>query len=88
MTIPPPRRPVGKPPKIVKDEVRAAELMEEMRQADAQIREATQRRLHLAHEANELGMTVVKIGEAVGVSGVAVSKWIRAARAKDPNKGV
>jgi hypothetical protein len=77
---PSPRRPIGAPPKVVKDEARAAELMAGIRSADAQIREATQRRLHLAREANELGMTVAKIGEAVGVSGVSVSKWIRAAR--------
>jgi hypothetical protein len=80
MTDPPKRRPVGAPPKVVTDEARAAKVMEELRAADYDIREATRRRLLLAHEANELGVTMSKIGNAVGVSDVAVSKWIKAAR--------
>ncbi|WP_167046691.1 hypothetical protein [Salinibacterium sp. ZJ454] len=62
------------------DEARAAELLEELRMAELQIRELTERRLHLALEANEIGLTTTKIGEGVGVSQTAVSKWVRAAR--------
>lgn len=62
------------------DEVRAAELLEELRVAELQIRELTERRLHLMLEASEIGLTTSKIGEAVGASQTAVSRWVRSAR--------
>lgn len=80
MTSSPSRRPLGAPPKVVTDEARAAEVMSQLRAADDEIREATRRRLLLAREANDLGLTMTKIGSALGVSNVAVSNWIRAAR--------
>jgi DNA-directed RNA polymerase specialized sigma24 family protein len=76
----PDRRPVGKPPKTVTDEARAEELLNEMRRAGETIQTETQRRLRLALEANELGVTTTKIGDALGFSHATVSSWIRSAR--------
>lgn len=80
MNATPPRRPVGKPPKVVTDEVRAAEIVEEMRRAGEEIQNAIDHRLRLALEANELGLTTTKMGEALGFSPAAVAKWVRTAR--------
>ncbi|MFT4213364.1 MAG: hypothetical protein QM622_01105 [Microbacterium sp.] len=62
------------------DEARAAELLEELREAELQIRRTTERRLELMVEAAEVGLTTRKIGDAVGASSTAVSKWVREAR--------
>jgi transposase-like protein len=75
-----PVRRVGKPRKVVTDETRAAELLEELRVAELQIRESTERRLRLMLEANEIGLTTARIGEAIGASQTTVSKWIRTGR--------
>ncbi|MFF9564347.1 helix-turn-helix domain-containing protein [Leifsonia sp. NPDC014704] len=80
MIEPLPPRPSRKPRKIVSDETRAQELLEQLQRAELDIREATERRAKLALAANEIGVTTTKIGEAVGVSHAAASKWIRAAR--------
>lgn len=75
----PPRR-SSKPRKVVSDEKRAAVLLEELRIAELQIRELSERRLSLMLEASDIGLTTAKIGEAVGASQTAVSKWVRSAR--------
>jgi len=80
MTTPTPPRRVGKPRKVVSDEARAEELLEELRQAEMTLRETTTLRMQLALQAHDIGLTTTKIGEAVGVSQTAVSKWVRAAR--------
>ena len=80
MSTPPRRRPVGKPPKVVTDPLRAEELSVEMRRAEIALRETSARRVHLALEAYEVGMTIEAIGSLLGVSHTAVSKWVRAAR--------
>ncbi|WP_022904500.1 helix-turn-helix domain-containing protein [Curtobacterium sp. B8] len=84
MTTPTPPRRIGKPRRTVTDEARAEQLLEELRQAEVLIREATARRRELALEAHTIGLTTTKIGEAVGVSQTAVSKWVRAAREQIP----
>lgn len=76
----PPRRPIGKPPKVVTDEALAAELTKELQAAQAAMREADRQRKQLALRLSDLGMTVLQIGATIDLSGVAVSKWIRAAR--------
>lgn len=80
MTTPLPPRRASKPRKVVSDAARAAEILDELRRAELDIREATERRLRLAIEASEIGLTTAKIGEAVGASQTAASKWIRSAR--------
>lgn len=71
---------MGAPQKVVADDERATELLKELRRAHDAIQQATDERARLALEANELGVTQAKIGEAIGVSNVAVSYWIRGAR--------
>jgi len=73
---------VGAPQKVVADEARATELLKELQRAHDAIQRATDERARLALEANDLGLTQAKIGEAIGVSNVAVSYWTRAARAQ------
>ncbi|GIT78473.1 hypothetical protein LLS1_01420 [Leifsonia sp. LS1] len=80
MTSPLPPRRTRKPRKIVSDEARAAEILEQLRVTELQIRELAERRLELMLEANEIGLTTAKIGEAVGASQTAVSNWVRTAR--------
>lgn len=74
--VSPPRR-MGKPRRRVSDEARAVELLAEIGAAEFQIREATARRQELAREAHDIGLTMARIGEAAGVSHMAVSKWLR-----------
>lgn len=80
MSTPAPKRRTRRPQKVVSDEVRAAALLEELREADSLIRDATERRMQLAMEASAIGLTTRKIGDAVGASPMAVSRWVRAAR--------
>ncbi|MDD1385941.1 helix-turn-helix domain-containing protein [Curtobacterium poinsettiae] len=83
MTSPLPSRRRSSPRKLVTDEARAAELLDELRDAEILIRETTERRLQLMVEASEIGLTLTKIGDAVGASAMAVSRWVR--DAKDHN---
>ncbi|WP_454140743.1 hypothetical protein [Microbacterium lacticum] len=69
-----------RPQKVVTDEARAAELLEELRATELQIRRATELRLELMVEATAIGLTTRKIGDAVGASSTAVSRWVRDAR--------
>lgn len=80
MIKPLPPRASRQPRKVVSDEAQALLLLQELQRAELDIREATERRAKLALAANEIGVTTTKIGEAVGVSQAAASKWIRAAR--------
>lgn len=81
MTTPLPSRRTRRPQKVVSDEVRAAELLDELREAELLIRRTTERRRELMVEATDIGLTTRKIGDAVGASSTAVSKWVREARA-------
>ncbi|WP_182045211.1 hypothetical protein [Curtobacterium sp. ME26] len=83
MTTPLPSRRKSSPRKVVSDEARAAELLQELRDAELLIRETTERRLQLMVEASDIGLTTTKIGNAVGASAMAVSRWVRAARSHD-----
>jgi len=69
-----------RPRKVVVDEARAERVIEELRDASNQIQAATRRRLELAYEANRLGMTTTKIGEAVNANQTTVAAWVRAGR--------
>lgn len=80
MNTPQPARRSRKPRKTVADEAQAAALMEELRQGEALIRQTTARRFEIAREASDIGMTTTMIGEAIGVSQVTASKWVRTAR--------
>lgn len=80
MTKPLSSRRKTSPRKVVSDEARAAELLQELRDAELVIRETTERRLQLMVEASDIGLTTTKIGDAVGASAMAVSRWVRAAR--------
>lgn len=73
-------RRIGRPPKVVKDQARADALLDAMRTAERVLRETTEERVRLALEAYEEGLTLDAIGEALGVSNVAVGKWVRAAK--------
>lgn len=75
------RRP-GKPRRVVTDQVRAEQLLDELRAVEVALREASERRVQLAVEAHGIGLTTTKIAEAVGVSQPAVSNWVRAAHAQ------
>lgn len=81
MTTPAPRRRTGRPRKVVTDPERAELLLEELRVLEHQIREAVQRRQQVMIEANDLGVTVAKLGEAIGTSPATVSQWVRDGRA-------
>lgn len=83
MTSPVPPRRTRKPRKVVSDQERADEILEALRAAEFQIRELTERRLDLIVEASEIGLTMVKISEAVGASQASVSNWVRARRDRD-----
>lgn len=78
--LPPIRR--RKPRKVVSDEKRAAELLDELREAELTIRELSERRLQIMLEASEIGLTTTKIGESIGASQTAVSKWVRIAHVR------
>lgn len=80
MSTPLPSRRKRRPQKVVSDEARAAQLLEELREADQLIRRTTERRLELVVEATSIGLTTRRIGDAAGASPMAVSRWIRAAR--------
>lgn len=80
MSKPTPARRTGRPPKTVTDQVRADALMEAMRRAEKVLRETNEERVRLAREAYDTGLTMNAIAEALGVSHVAVSNWIRAAK--------
>jgi len=80
MTTLPPARRTRKPRKVVSDDVRAAELLEELRLIERTIKDLNERRLQVMLEASEIGLTTTKIGEAIGASQTAVSKWVRVAR--------
>ena len=80
MSTPLPSRRKRRPQKAVSDEARAAELLEQLREAELQIRRTMDRRLELMVEATDVGLTTAKIGDAVGASPAAVSRWVRAAR--------
>ena len=64
----------------MKDQARADALLDAMRTAERVLRETTEERVRLALEAYEEGLTLDAIGEALGVSNVAVGKWVRAAK--------
>jgi DNA-binding transcriptional regulator LsrR (DeoR family) len=64
----------------VKDQARADALLDAMRTAERVLRETTEERVRLALEGYEEGLTLDAIGEALGVSNVAVGKWVRAAK--------
>lgn len=64
----------------MKDQARADALLDAMRTAERVFRETTEERVRLALEGYEEGLTLDAIGEALGVSNVAVGKWVRAAR--------
>lgn len=51
-----------------------------MRAAERVLRETTEERVRLALEAYDEGLTLDAIGEALGVSNVAVGRWVRAAK--------
>jgi response regulator of citrate/malate metabolism len=70
---------MGRPPKLVKDQARAEALLDAMRTAERVLRETTEERVRLALEAYDEGLTLDAIGEALGVSNVAVGRWVRAA---------
>lgn len=80
MNDPLPSRRKSSPRKIVSDEKRASELLQELREAEVLIRQTTERRSRLMVEAADVGLTTTKIGDAVGASAMAVSRWVRAAR--------
>lgn len=80
MSTPLPPRRTRQPRKVVSDEARAAELLEELRDAELLIRRTTERRLELMVEATAIGLTTAKIGDAVGASPAAVSRWVRGVR--------
>lgn len=80
MNTPLPSRRKRRPQKVVSDEARAAELLQQLREAELQIRRTMDRRLELMVEATDVGLTTAKIGDAVGASPAAVSRWVRAAR--------
>lgn len=80
MTTPLPARRSRRPQKVVTDEVRAAELLEELRATESDMRRTSERRLQLVVEAANIGLTTRTIGDAVGASPMAVSRWVRAAR--------
>jgi len=81
VTAPTPPR-ARKPRKVVSEVERVDALMDELRAGEELIQTAMRRRLDLALEANELGMTTTRIAEAVGVSQTSVSNWVRAAKAR------
>jgi len=64
----------------VKDQERADALLEAMRNAERVLRETTEERVRLALQAHEEGFTLDAIGDALGVSNVAVGRWVRAAK--------
>lgn len=80
-------RRIGRPPKLVKDQARADALLDAMRTAEQVLRETTEERIRLALEAYEEGLTLDAIGEALGVSNVAVGKWVRAAKDQEASHG-
>lgn len=81
MSTPLPLSRKRRPQKVVTDEARAAELLEELREAELLIRRTVERRLELVVEAAEVGLTTRRIGEAIGASPTAISMWVREARA-------
>ena len=80
----PPRR-ARTPRKVVSNPVRAQEVMAALRESELELRRIEQERLKLILEASDLGVTSTKIGEAVGLSQTAVSKWLRNARVEQLN---
>lgn len=62
------------------DEERAAEVIEQLRKENEQVHASMRRRVELAFEANELGLTTTKIGEAISASQTTVASWVRAGR--------
>lgn len=82
MSAPLPLSRKRRPQKVVTDEARAAELLDELRETELLIRRSVERRLELVVEAADVGLTTRKIGEAVGASPTAISMWVREARAE------
>jgi len=76
----PSSRRTRKPRKVVTDDARAAELLNELRAIQTTIEELKERRLRVVLEANEIGLTTTKIGESIGASQTAISKWVILAR--------
>lgn len=83
MSTPLPPRRTRRPRKVVSDEARADELLEQLRETELEIRRSTERRLELMVEAASIGLTTRKIGDAVGASSTAVSRWVREAAADE-----
>ena len=79
-----PARKTRRPRKFVTDEARAAEILEELREEHERVLASTRRRLELAYEASELGLTTTKIGSAIGASQTTVAAWVRAGRDRVP----
>ena len=82
MSSPAPKPKIGRPPKVPRDERRAQELLEALRETDAAIRSHLERRRELALSARDQGLTYETIGEAAGVTAITVHRWERAVAAE------
>lgn len=72
--------PVGRPRKAVTNEVAADRLLGELRELGDQQRRINDNKIRLALEAREVGVTNIRIAQALGLTEAAISKWVKAAR--------